>query len=391
MAEGIVVDLLPVAVDEGGNKQEQSAPGLVEIGDDAADDLERIARGNDDLRGSDEGVEPVAIEVVENVLQSFRRAQAVVLLLVGHPLADHESACGGFGLCGKRYADVIQALEGTDGGGAHGYDVALVPHNMLYGAAADGDILRVHLMPSDGLALHGLERPCPYVQRQLLAGKATAIKLRQHLGGEVKPCRRRGNGAFHLRIDSLICLEVALLGLAVEVRGDGQLACRVEHFGKAASAAPSEAYHMCLAMALCPLGSEHDLSASDVYLAGENRLFPFLRVPDEAYPAARLCLKEDALIVVRLLRVETEHLYACPRRAPEQQPCLYDAGIVEHHECPLRQVVRDVFENALAHRPAAVEQQLGFVSVRERELGYPFVGQRIAVVVDVYLLCLDVH
>ncbi len=88
MSEGIIVDVLPVAFDEGGDQQEQGAFGLVEVGDDVPDDLALFARCDDDLGGGDLRIRLMFIQIIEDLLQRLGCRQPVVVLFVRHPLFD---------------------------------------------------------------------------------------------------------------------------------------------------------------------------------------------------------------------------------------------------------------------------------------------------------------
>ena len=61
MAEGVVVDLAPVALDEGTHKQEQRGLRLVEVRHQHLDDLIVIARGDDDLGAAVEDLQVAGI------------------------------------------------------------------------------------------------------------------------------------------------------------------------------------------------------------------------------------------------------------------------------------------------------------------------------------------
>ena len=61
MAEGVVVDLAPVALDKGTYQKEQRRLRLVEIRDQHLDDFVVIARGNDDLGAGMQDLQVVGI------------------------------------------------------------------------------------------------------------------------------------------------------------------------------------------------------------------------------------------------------------------------------------------------------------------------------------------
>lgn len=70
MAEGIVVNFVPVALQEGRNQQEKGGLGLVEVGDHATHDMVFIARGDDDLRRRMEHIQMMLIHVSEEGLKT---------------------------------------------------------------------------------------------------------------------------------------------------------------------------------------------------------------------------------------------------------------------------------------------------------------------------------
>ena len=65
MAEGIVVNFVPVALQEGRNQQEKGGLRLVEVGDHASHDMVVIARGDNDLRGGMEDIKMMLVHVGE--------------------------------------------------------------------------------------------------------------------------------------------------------------------------------------------------------------------------------------------------------------------------------------------------------------------------------------
>ena len=97
MGEGVVVDCSPVAVDEGGDKEQEGRLRLVEVGDHAADDVVVVAWSDDDLCTGVQCLKFVACEVVEDIPQIAERQLvvrqgAVFVLFVGFPLVHMELA-----------------------------------------------------------------------------------------------------------------------------------------------------------------------------------------------------------------------------------------------------------------------------------------------------------
>ena len=62
MREGVVVDGVPVAFDEGADQEQQGALRLVEVGYQHLNDLVLVARSNDDLRTAMESSLVVTVE-----------------------------------------------------------------------------------------------------------------------------------------------------------------------------------------------------------------------------------------------------------------------------------------------------------------------------------------
>ena len=69
MSQGVVVNLVPVAMDEGTDQQQQRGLRLMEIGDEHLDNLIVVARRNDNLRGAVENRQLIAKHPVEQSLQ----------------------------------------------------------------------------------------------------------------------------------------------------------------------------------------------------------------------------------------------------------------------------------------------------------------------------------
>ena len=69
----------------------------------------------------------------------------------------------------------------------------------------------------------------------------------------------------------------------------------------------------------------------------------------------------------------------------EVQTRLDDLCIVEHHQCTLWQVFRQVIEDIFAYFTFIVHQQLRVVALRYRELRNPLVRQFVIVVLNLYV------
>ena len=69
MAESIVIDFLPIALQEGGHQQQKGGLGLVEVRDHATHDMVFIPRGNDDLGGGMENIQLMLVHIGEEGLE----------------------------------------------------------------------------------------------------------------------------------------------------------------------------------------------------------------------------------------------------------------------------------------------------------------------------------
>ena len=191
MGEGVVVHGAPVAADECGDEEEECRLGLMEVGDDAGDDAVAVAGGYDDAGGGDEGGGAAVAQVGGDGIEGLPDGELRVGVAVGVPLGklavpptlmNHAS-------------DVVEALEGAHGGGAHGDDTAGGVGKLLDEGQRHGDELAVHLVLPYRVRFDGLERACADVERQLAARDATAGYLIEHAGGEVQPGCGGGDGA----------------------------------------------------------------------------------------------------------------------------------------------------------------------------------------------------
>ena len=134
-----------------------------------------------------------------------------------------------------------------------------------------------------------------------------------------------------------------------------------------------------------PLGAEDDGCAADLDGLLQHALLPFFQVSDEANPTAAAGLLENLRIVARQVRFEAKDLDAGAGWLLEEEARLDNPRVVIYQQRILRQIFADVLKLALFDGSLTVNQQLGLVSLRERELGYPLVGQWVVVFFDSYL------
>ena len=110
MAQGIVVDTLPIAFHEGRNEQEQRAAGLMEIRYHAAHNVESVARSDDNACGGMEHRQPVAIHVGKNGVEGLACGRLHAWLggqFVGHPLRHAQFVGRQLGIALHHYSYII--------------------------------------------------------------------------------------------------------------------------------------------------------------------------------------------------------------------------------------------------------------------------------------------
>ena len=207
-------------------------------------------------------------------------------------------------------AHIIEALERADTGGSDGYCLAIVSQQTLDGVATDGNVLRVHRMVADGLALDRSEGASADVQRDFLAFDATGVDVAQDAFGEVKTGCRSRNAAFNLRIDGLIGRLVALLCLAIQIRRNGQLTHHVDDFSERHIPRPFKldelagadfAFVRCGNGYLCTLNTNLTRQRN-IFLRPRGRSVarnPFLLIANQTQPLTTADLLEHLFVVAR--------------------------------------------------------------------------------------------
>lgn len=151
-------------------------------------------------------------------------------------------------------AHVVETLQCAHAGCSHGNGGTFVRYEPFYGGAVHGNVLRVHVVVANLLALDGFEGAGTNVQGHLLALYAVGIQFCQHLGGEVQACRGGGHTALYLGVDGLVGGEVALLCLSVQVGRDGQFARGFKDFRPGVAGIPCEVYLVARAVCLATGG-----------------------------------------------------------------------------------------------------------------------------------------
>ena len=106
---------------------------------------------------------------------------------------------------------------------------------------------------------------------------------------------------------------------------------------------------------------------------------------------------EHLFIISRFSRFKQEHLDECScmlasgSSLAEVHTGLDNLRIVEHHECPFRQIVRQMIEDIFFYITLAIDQEFRVIAVVYRELGDTLVRQVILIVTNVYMPGIDSH
>ena len=229
------------------------------------------------------------------------------------------------------------------------------------------------------------------MQGDFLAFHATGVELCQHLVGEVETRCGSRHAALDFGVDGLVGGEVALAGVAVQIRRDGQLSGGLYHIGERAASGPGEAHLLARVVLAHALGGERHLLVFHLQHPLQASLLPFLQVAHHAEPLAAVGGLEHPLIVGRQIGLEQEHLYQCAGGLAEEEAGAYHARIVEHHERPFGYILRQVAEHILAYLAVAVEEEFRGVAARQGKLGYPVVGEGIVVIAYLYFLWIHFH
>ena len=147
-------------------------------------------------------------------------------------MRDSEGFLGNVGIVKDFPTNIIKAFERANTGGSDGNGATAVANQVLDGLPPHADMFAVHFVAFDGLALYGTERACAHVQRHFFACNSLIFNRFQDIFREMKSGGRCGDTAFDARIDGLIGAFVAFLGVAVQVRRNGQFADGIEDFSE---------------------------------------------------------------------------------------------------------------------------------------------------------------
>ena len=282
---------------------------------------------------------------------------------------------------------IIEALQRANAGGTYGNGLSVVSQQTFQGMALDSHIFRVHLMLSDGVALHRLEGSGTHVQRQLLTFYAMGIEGLQDTVGEVQSGSRGCHTALDLRIHRLVGGLVTLLRLTVQIRRDGQLTNGIQYLGKVhTGVVPREVHPLAGAMFPTTGSRQHHLFILHLQFSIQRPFLPFLQVTHQTEPRTLLRGLEHLFVVGRLGGFQEEHLNQRTCLLAEMQTGLDDLGIVEHHESALGQVLGQVEEEVLSHLTMMVDEQFRLVTLCLGEFRNALVGQIVVIFANMYLL-----
>ena len=124
------------------------------------------------------------------------------------------------------------------------------------------------------------------------------INSAENLGREMETSCRGCHATLDLRVNGLIGGLVALLGLAVEIWRNGELAHRLENLGKRhVVVVPFEVDAIAGAMNVATGGTHRESLAMNIELTLQGTFFPFLQIAHETIPRAVASHLEHQLIV----------------------------------------------------------------------------------------------
>ena len=222
---------------EGTHQEKEGALRLMEIGDQHLHYLIGITRSNDNLRAGMQGFQTVAVEIIDDCLDSLHRSDAIHQIaicrqLVWIPLLYMQILLACLRMLDEMHTHIVETLDGAHTGGSHGDDLALVLNELFQAATMNHDIFGMHLMTFYLQTLHRLEGSRSYMKGNLFTVDAMRIQVLEHRIGEMKTGCWGSHTTLYLRINSLISGLVTLFSLAVQIWRDRQLSYCLENLGK---------------------------------------------------------------------------------------------------------------------------------------------------------------
>ena len=222
---------------EGTHQEKQGALRLMEIGYQHLHNLIGITWSDDDLRAGVKGFQSVAVEIIDDCLDSLHRGDAIHQVaicrqLVWIPLVYMQILLACLRMLDEMYSHIVETLDGAHTGGSHGNNLTLVLDELFKTATVNHDIFGVHLMTFYLKTLHWLEGSRSYMKGHLLTVDAMRIQVLEHRIGEMQTSCWGSHTTLDLGIYGLISGLVALFCLAVQIWRNRQLANCLEDFGE---------------------------------------------------------------------------------------------------------------------------------------------------------------
>ena len=289
---------------EGTHQEKQGALRLMEIGYQHLHNLIGITWSDDDLRAGVKGFQSVAVEIIDDCLDSLHRSDvihqiAICRQLVWIPLFYMQVLFTCLRMLDEMHAHIVETLDGAHTGGSHGDDLALVLDELLQTATMNHDIFGMHLMTFYLKTLHRLEGSRSYMKGYLFTVDAMRIQVLEHRIGEMQTGCWGSHTTLDLGIYGLISGLVTFFCLAVQIRRDRQLSHCFENLGKGnmlvvpveihpVVGAATFSHHfsrLCAERISTAHGSrEGKLMTLDLEVALQASLFPFLQVTNHTEP-----------------------------------------------------------------------------------------------------------
>lgn len=82
MRKSIIVNLLPIALEESTHQKQERALRLMEIGNQHLHNLILIARSNDNLRAGMESLQAVSVKIIDDCLDSLHRSNSIYQIAI---------------------------------------------------------------------------------------------------------------------------------------------------------------------------------------------------------------------------------------------------------------------------------------------------------------------
>ena len=153
MRQGIVIYLVPIAMQECTHQEQEGALWLMEVGNQHLDYLIGVTWRYDNLCAGMKCLQSVSVQVINNRLYCLHRRDTIhqvtiLTLLVWIPLVDVQVLLAGIRIADEMNTHIVKALDGTHTRGSHCYYLALMLQEFFQTATMYHDILRVHLSPN---------------------------------------------------------------------------------------------------------------------------------------------------------------------------------------------------------------------------------------------------